>query len=70
MIHWVETAVSTYVLHPLHGNGYQLYSGIGLGTGMWVRALHSLHSHNCHEPGCWHVVRHGRTHCRRHGLGA
>ena len=29
MLHWLETAVSVYLLHPLHGNGYQFWSGIG-----------------------------------------
>jgi hypothetical protein len=49
-----------------HG-GYNYWSGnfapnpfdIGIIAALW-------HRHNCHEPGCWRVVRHGRTLCRHH----
>lgn len=42
--------------------GYQACSGLfGLGVlgTFW-------HRHNCHEDGCWRIVRHGRLHCRKH----
>lgn len=31
-----------------------------------VLALGLWHRVNCHEAGCWWIVRHGKTHCRRH----
>jgi hypothetical protein len=30
VIHWLWTAVNTYLLHPLTGPGYQFWSGVGL----------------------------------------
>lgn len=66
MIHWLETALRTYVLHPLHANGYQWWSGLGSGSA-WLGGLAMVwHRHNCHQKGCWRIVRHGRTHCPRH----
>lgn len=69
MIHWLQTAINTYLLHPLHGNGYQWHSGagsdlqeitlLGLFVGLW-------HRHNCHHRRCFRVVRHGKTHCPKH----
>jgi hypothetical protein len=58
-------------LDPLHGDGYQFWSGIGLGglgfgsIGMWWR------KHNCHVKRCprlqWHVNdEHGHPVCRTH----
>lgn len=47
---------STYMLHPLEGNGYQFWSGIGsdlqeptliVGIALFLR------HHNCHVHGCW-----------------
>lgn len=74
MIHWLTTAINTYLLHPLHGNGYQYHSGLGsdwseltlLGLVVaWWR------SHNCHVKRCprlqWHVhPDHGHPVCRKH----
>lgn len=66
MLHWLAQAFSTYVLHPLHGNGYQLWSGAASG-GPWVAAIGMVwHRHNCHEAGCLRIVRHGQTLCPKH----
>lgn len=55
-------------LNPLHGEGYQFWSGIGSGSpvlgalGVW------LHHHNCRIYGCWKLghVHDGRPVCKRH----
>lgn len=68
MAHWLATAISTYLLHPLRGNGYQWWSGPGaLVTGVGVY----LRKHNCHQRRCpWfgHVTspRDGHLRCKRH----
>lgn len=65
----VFTQLST-PFDPLHGDGYQFFSGIGLtgfagvGFGAWWR------KHNCHVEGCprlqWHVTEAGDIVCRKH----
>lgn len=73
MIHWLQTAISTYLLHPMHGNGYQLWSGIGSDLGevsiLIALATWAKH-HNCETRGCWRLGHvhpsHGRPVCRRH----
>lgn len=53
-------------LNPLRGDGYQAWSGI-LSGGPWVAGIGMFwHRHNCHQPRCLRVVRHGNTHCPRH----
>lgn len=57
-------------LDPLHGDGYQFWSGIStqpldLLTKLGILAA-LIHRHNCHHARCWRVVRHGKTHCKRH----
>lgn len=54
------------ILDPLHGDGYQFWSGIGSGSPLFAGLLVFWHRHNCHERRCWRVVRHGKTHCRKH----
>lgn len=61
MIHWLWTAVSTYLLHSEHGNGYQFWSsgpGPGLGQITLVIGVVSwwVH-HRCDTPRC---LRKGR----------
>ena len=66
MTHWLLHAFQTYALHPLHGNGYQWWSGLGSGSA-WLAGLSmAWHRHNCHIRGCWRVVRHGKTVCVKH----
>ena len=64
---------TTYLLHPLHGDGYQFWSGIGsdIGEVTIVGGLLALYKHvNCEEPGCWRLGHrhpgHGRPVCRKH----
>lgn len=70
MIHWVSVAFSTYILHPLTGNGYQWWSGAGSDlayVGVFLGAWRHL---NCEQPGCWRPGHrhpdHGRPVCRKH----
>ena len=70
MIHWLVTAFSTYVLHPLHANGYQFWSGIGADTFVVAWAVGLWRHVNCEHPGCWRPGHrhpaHGRPVCRKH----
>ena len=73
MIHWLHTAVRTYVLHPLHSNGYQWWSGLGsdLTEVALIGALVTLFKHhNCHHKGCLRIghrhPKHGWPSCKRH----
>lgn len=55
MIHWIAQAFSTYVLHPLHGNGYQWWSGAGSDLGevsILAVFVGAAKHHNCHHKGC------------------
>ena len=73
MLHWLSTAISTYLLHPLKNNGYQWWSGAGSDLGeltLLGAFLAVAKHHNCHHKGCW---RPGHRHpiygwpaCRRH----
>lgn len=59
-------------LDPLHGDGYQFWSGIGAGVpGLVGASLLYWRHHNCYEHGCWRVGHphpdHGhRPVCHRH----
>jgi hypothetical protein len=66
MIDWLSHAFSTYVLHVQHGAGYQWWSGTGSDLTYFAVLCAFWHRHNCHEPRCLRVVRHGQTHCPRH----
>lgn len=74
MIHWLQTAFSTYVLHVEHGNGYQFWSGMGANFGevTVIGAAVALVRHwNCDAPWCpWrgkHPTADGLHHlCRKH----
>ena len=73
MLHWLQIAFNTYVLHPMHGNGYQWHSGIGsdLGELTLVAAVVGTYKHkNCHVKKCWRLghahPEHGWPSCRRH----
>lgn len=67
-LRWVQ------LLEPLHGNGYQFWSGIGsdFGEVFLVGAAWTLiRKHNCHVKGCPSIVTHLDPHvhapaCRRH----
>ena len=74
MIHWLSQAISTYLLHPLHSNGYQLWSGSGsdLGEltliGLFIGAWRHV---NCHAPWCLRLGKHPTSDghfklCRKH----
>lgn len=64
--------------HPMNGQGYQFWSGIGsdLGELTIVAGLVSIglmtwRRFNCHADGCWRLVwhvhdGHGHPVCRRH----
>ena len=61
--------------HPLHGTGYQFWSGIGSDAGeiTLIGALVAIWSkHNCHVHRCWRLSWHpsekygGHVVCRHH----
>lgn len=56
MIHWLWTAVNTYVLHSEHGNGYAWWSsgpGPGIGQIALLGGGLALVKHlNCDAPRC------------------
>lgn len=66
------------LLHPLCGNGYQFWSGIGsdfgeysIATALLFGIVTAYRRHNCHVKGCpwlqWHVhPEHGHPVCKRH----
>lgn len=74
MLHWLSMAFSTYVLHPMHGNGYQWHSGIGsdFGEVTLIGAAVAAYRHiNCAAPRCWRRGSHKTADglhrlCRRH----
>jgi hypothetical protein len=58
-------------LDPLHGVGYQFWSGIGSGSPILVGVVVLVRRHNCSVKGCWRLSFH--THpehdvpvCRKH----
>jgi len=74
MLHLIATNFWLHDLwHPLGGNGYQFWSGVGsdlseltllgIAIGAWKHV-------NCEEPRCWRPGHrhpgHGRPVCRRH----
>lgn len=58
-------------LDPLHGDGYQFWSGVGSGSPLMVCLAVWWRKHNCQEHRCWrlqwhpHPV-HGHIVYRRH----
>jgi len=62
------------VLHPLHGNGYQWWSGLGSGSAWLAGIALFWRKHNCHVGGCWRLSwhehpDHGHPVCRKHFPG-
>jgi hypothetical protein len=63
-----------YFWHPLAGDGYQFWSGIGsdLGELTLIGAIAAWYRmHNCHVNRCWRLSwhphpDHGHPVCRRH----
>ena len=58
-------------LDPLHGDGYQFWSGIGSDVFLLAPFGWFLKHHNCKEPGCWRLGHpHPETNhqpvCRKH----
>lgn len=77
MIHWLLIALRTYLVHPLHGNGYQWWSGEGSDLGeysiaaaVFAHPVIYLRHNNCHHKGCWKLghrhPEHGWPACRDH----
>lgn len=74
MIHWFQTAWSTYVLHPLHGNGYQWHSGIGSDIqelAIFGTVIALVKHANCDAPRCFRYGPHRTADghhklCRKH----
>jgi hypothetical protein len=67
VFHWSQ------LLHPLAGNGYQFWSGIGSDAGeaaLLGGVVVLLRHRNCHVKGCWRLghldPEHGHPACRRH----
>jgi hypothetical protein len=64
----------TQLLHPLTGNGYQFWSGIGSDAGELAilgGIIAIYRRHNCHIRRCWRLSwhvhpEHGHPVCRRH----
>jgi hypothetical protein len=62
------------LLHPLGGDGYQVWSGIGSDVSevaILVAVATWLRGRNCHISGCWRLSwhphpDHGHPVCRRH----
>lgn len=73
---WVATSEQrctsvTTVLDPLHGDGYQFWSGIGANITMLGVIWHMYKDSRCHEIRCrrraWRVhPKHGYPVCREH----
>lgn len=57
-------------LDPLHGDGYQFWSGIGSDFGILTILLVFWRNHNCHEHKCWRLSWHpdaeGHPVCKVH----
>jgi hypothetical protein len=61
------------LLHPLNGNGYQFWSGIGsdFGEASILSVLIVGYRHkNCYVKGCWRLghadPKHGHPACKTH----
>ena len=70
---WLSQAFSTYILHPLHGSGYQFWSGLGsdFGEATILTAIVATAKHkNCHHKRCWRLghnhPQHGWPSCKKH----
>jgi len=70
VIHWLSTAISTYLLHPLRGAGYQFWSGSGSDLAYLGVLLGAWKHVNCEKRRCWRPGHrhpdHGRPVCRKH----
>lgn len=44
-------------LDPLHGDGYQFWSGIAGCLGIFTAAYTLWRRHSCHTPRCWRLGR-------------
>jgi len=58
-------------LDPLHGTGYQFWSGIGSGSPILAAVFLWWRHHNCHVARCWRLPwhphpDHGHPVCRKH----
>jgi len=57
-------------LDPLHGDGYNFWSGIGSGSPILGAFVAWCHHNNCTQPGCWRKGHkdpgHGHPRCRKH----
>jgi hypothetical protein len=57
-------------LDPLHGDGYQFWSGIAGDVFIFTGLLAWWHHVNCIEAGCWRKghkdPEHGHPLCKRH----
>lgn len=69
MLHWLGTAINTYVLHTEHGNGYAMWSGPIIAFGLLYNGTISALKHNCYEHRCPRVGRvlggDGHHRCKR-----
>ena len=73
MLTWLKTAIDTYVWHPLHGNGYQWWSGLGSDLTYAGIGYATYRKHNCYEHRCWRIGTHKsqldqHVRCRKHHL--
>lgn len=61
-----------YLFHPLSGQGYQFWSGIGSDFGeltLLAAVLGLYYKHNCHQDHCWRIGKHspnGTPYCTKH----
>jgi len=62
-----------HLIHPLSGDGYQFWSGIGSDFGeasILTAIIVGFRHRNCHVRGCWHLghadPEHGFPACKRH----
>lgn len=59
------------ILDPLHGDGYQFWSGIAGDGAILAACAVFWRKHNCHVGRCWRLAwhpdpTHGHPVCRRH----
>lgn len=66
MLHAITHELVSILTWPEH-QGYNFWSG-NTAPNPWDLPILAVfwHRHNCHEEGCWRIVRHGHTHCKRH----
>jgi hypothetical protein len=61
-----------WMFDPLHGDGYQFWSGIGSDVFLLAPFAVFYRRHNCHVDGCWriqfkpHPDKPGHVVCRKH----